>query len=180
MKNFIIKPLFNTCARVLATTAEEIRQQIKAQFTEKEIKEMFGDMKYQDQYDERMYSLYQDSNDNYILITTGTVVDEYETDENKLPDTDDIFMELLDDAGPYEEVMLELIKNKNRIVFFYQWSDSEADCIVIKDKDLYNLIKDNNYFNIVGYIEEYVCDVTKDIEKKYDIARIVDKVYKKY
>lgn len=180
MNNYKINTVFNSLVNVLSTTAEEMKQQIEADFTPEEIQEEFGEIEYGDQHDIRSYVLYEDSNENHILVTTGVTEEEYNEDESTLPDANSILMKLMEEEGPFVDVMLELINNENRIVFLYQWHDSDIDCIVVEDKELYKQIKNNNYFNIVGYIEEYICEVANNAETKFNIARIIDKVYQKY
>lgn len=150
-----LKLLYYEESLVLSTSATEVKQQVIDNYGENTLNIMMN-KPYEDEYDMRRYALYLSSDDKHlILLTTGCYKEDYDKNHDNLPKIEqlaDNISETCEDIDNYFPINVF----DSGIVFGYKWYGQDPEYTLIEDEQLYKQLLEDNYHNVIAYIEERV------------------------
>ena len=148
-----LKLLYYSEALVLSTTAEEVKDQLIAEFG-KEVSEKMTNQQFKDEYDMRRYALYLANDGNQlVLATTGCAKEDYDENPENLPEIDEVVESLSEECEDADDYFPICVFDKS-LVFAYKWFNSQAEYTIMEGKDEYDNLINENYHQIIAEIEK--------------------------
>lgn len=146
-----LKLLYYNEALVLSTTAEEVKNQLIANFG-KDVSDKLINQEFKDEFDMRRYAIYlSNSGNQLILATTGCSKEDYDENPENLPKIDEVVESLSEECEDVDSYFPICAFDKVTI-FAYKWFNSQSEYTIMEESEYDDLVNEN-YHQIIAKIE---------------------------